>query len=108
MKRLIFTLFIVLFSYIIYYDLKVGTLLFIQPTYNIERPSIVVSKTVENEYIIEEVKQGDTVLSIVERLHQNSLPVTIETIVSDFESLNPNTTAHSIHVGQNYKFPIYK
>lgn len=109
MKRFVLFLFIILFSYILYYDLKVGTLLFLQPVQNFNEPATVVGKNVvESNYVQQQVKEGDTVLSIVERLHQNSLPVPIETIVSDFEKLNSNTSAHSIQVGHSYKFPIYK
>ncbi|WP_243290573.1 hypothetical protein [Bacillus sp. FJAT-47783] len=111
MKRIVSFFLFLLFIYIVYYDLKVGTL----PTFQEKNVMEVVAQkentnSTENDiqYVTKEVKQGETVLSIVEQLHKESVPVPIDTIVSDFERLNENTKANKIIIGQTYKFPMYK
>lgn len=67
-----------------------------------------VSAENDIQFVTKKVKQGETVLSIVEQLHKESVSVPIETIASDFERLNENTKANKIIIGQTYKFPVYK
>jgi hypothetical protein len=107
MKRML-TLFAFLFLiYIIYYDLKIGTLPFTQPVFlSQQTPN---NKVVNHQqYVVIKVKEGDTVLSVVENLHHHTLPVSIETIIHDFEQLNPNISVHQLKIGNSYKFPVYK
>lgn len=111
MKRLLTVITFLLLIYIVYYDLKIGTL----PTFPQEDVMEVVQQkaaTLNTDEPIPyqniQVKKGDTVLSIVERIHGETVDISIETIVSDFEQLNKSTKAHNILIGQTYKFPIYK
>ncbi|MED4530730.1 hypothetical protein [Metabacillus fastidiosus] len=102
MKRL-FTVLIALFLiYIIYYDFTVGTL---PSTATLNHSTPV--KQEKKKYFELQIKQGDTVLSIMEMKYKSSLPVSIEKIVEDFEQLNPNQKVETIKVGKTYKFPIY-
>ncbi|KGP73179.1 hypothetical protein [Pontibacillus yanchengensis] len=54
------------------------------------------------------VKAGETVLSIIERLNKQGTPVTIQQMLKDFENLNPNTNPHQIETNEPYYFPVYR
>ncbi|MBV7318052.1 LysM peptidoglycan-binding domain-containing protein [Bacillus halotolerans] len=98
MKRLTFVFSILFILFIIFYDLKIGTI----PIQNL--PVIKASATTavqETAYKTVTVKPGDTVMSIV---GSASSP---DDIVKDFETLNPNVKANTIQAGTAYKFPVY-
>ncbi|NGP43545.1 hypothetical protein G4V62_00650 [Bacillaceae bacterium SIJ1] len=61
---------------------------------------------VQPTFTVIEVAPGDTVLGIIEQLHENHLPVPIEQITEDFLSLN-ELEASEIRAGQAYRFPLY-
>ncbi|MGO4887187.1 hypothetical protein ACJ2A9_05490 [Anaerobacillus sp. MEB173] len=107
MKRaLLFFLFLLL-SYSTYYDLTIGTL----PT---KATTAMAVKLVEEEINSKEesykevkIKPGDTVLSIVEHIHDGPIKASINQIIYDFQLLNPDTNPEEISIGKTYKFPIY-
>lgn len=113
LRRLFFSLLFLFLSYIVFYDLSHGTLqeLSRQPVEGqLEAEAETagsMSLQQETSYMIREVMPGETVLSITEKLHQQTLPVPIETIVADFEKANQQAQAEKIVVGKSYKFPIY-
>ncbi len=92
MKKLAIFLVTILVAYSIYYDLKTGTL----PVNNVVA-AIEVSSTEkgqqssEGKFIEVVIKPGDTVLSLIEQHLQGSLPVSIETVIKDFQKLNEET-----------------
>ncbi|CAM3950804.1 hypothetical protein [Lederbergia lenta] len=91
--------------YSMYHDLTVGTL----P--NNEIHSISTSDEMikgNNTYTLIEIKQGDTVLSVLEQLTQGSLPVSIEQAVDDFTDFNNGVKPEQIQTGETYKFPLYR
>ncbi|MCM3111409.1 hypothetical protein [Lederbergia lenta] len=91
--------------YSMYHDLTVGTL----P--NNEIHSISTSDEMikgNNAYTLIEIKQGDTVLSVLEQLTQGSLPVSIEQAVDDFTDFNNGVKPEQIQTGETYKFPLYR
>ncbi|AKL85190.1 YqfZ [Bacillus atrophaeus UCMB-5137] len=99
MKRLIFLISSIFVIFIIFYDVKIGTIPFQDlPVY------AVSAKTSEQEaaYKTVTVKKGDTVMSIVGNAGSP------DEIVRDFEALNPNVKASSIQAGTAYKFPVYR
>ncbi|MCY9196392.1 LysM peptidoglycan-binding domain-containing protein [Bacillus atrophaeus] len=99
MKRLIFLFSSIFVIFIIFYDVKIGTIPFQDlPVY------AVSTKTSEQEaaYKTVTVKKGDTVMSIVGNAGSP------DEIVRDFEALNPNVKASSIQAGTAYKFPVYR
>lgn len=104
MKRLGATIFILLIGYIIFYDIKIGTLPLLRSNQS-KQVSTTSSSTIPYESI--EVKNGDTVLSIVEEVNSNQIP-SIEKIVADFKELNPDQSPGKLKVGKSYKFPVYK
>lgn len=93
----------ILVLYVIYYDLSQGTL-----------PAIAEPKVVSNTqetlipYFEKKVDHGDTVLSVVEKQLDQSIPVSIEKVVNDFKELNDGLKPEQIKFGQSYKFPDYK
>ncbi|WP_339193075.1 hypothetical protein NSU02_13650 [Aeribacillus sp. FSL W8-0870] len=98
MKRLFSALLVIFFSFVIYYDLKNGTL----PVSSIQN-----EQHAEEQFMKVKVKEGDTVLSIVEKIHNKPVPASIEEIIKDFGELNSNEDVYSIQAGKTYKFPLY-
>lgn len=99
---------IALFFISIYKDLSVGTTL--TPVNNKKQPQEEnISKT-ENITAMEvKVHQGDTLLTIAEKINPqitNNLDVT--KIVEDFKALNPTVDPIELQTGEFYFFPIYE
>ncbi len=86
-----------------YYDLTTGTLP--QPNVEPEAAEVIAPQQGSAPYVVYQIKAGDTVLSLVEEAN-GSVPVSIEDIVHDFETLNqiPPT---KIQIGKKYKIPTY-
>ncbi len=86
-----------------YYDLTTGTL----PQPSVESEAVEVSAPQQGSapYVVYPVNAGDTVLSLVEEAN-GSVPVSIETIVHDFETLN-QIHPTQIQIGKEYKIPTY-
>ncbi|PEJ56937.1 MULTISPECIES: hypothetical protein [unclassified Bacillus (in: firmicutes)] len=106
MKRIAFLFGALLLGYIIFFDLNVGTI----PTQHIA----TVAKASKSEtktsslpkYEKIQVKNGDTVLGIIEDLNPDfSQP--ISQITKDFTDLNDGLLPTKIQSGKSYKFPIY-
>ncbi|WP_080845058.1 hypothetical protein [Cytobacillus gottheilii] len=106
MKRLSAFILTILCIYAIYFDLTSGTL----PNQNEE---IAVEASAANqeaglEYFEKEVGPGETVLTIIEAQLGGPVPVAIDTVVSDFQTLNTGIQPEQIQNGKTYKFPSYK
>ncbi|RQW20012.1 hypothetical protein EH196_07655 [Bacillus sp. C1-1] len=54
------------------------------------------------------IESGQTVLSIVEHLHDGQVNHSIEDILADFSLLNDGTNPNSIQIGKTYRFPLYQ
>ncbi len=50
------------------------------------------------------IQRGDTLLSIVEREMNGKLPVSIDQLIADFQTLNPHVNAHSLQIGKRTAF----
>lgn len=98
----LFAALIVLYS--IYYDVTVGT---IPSKYT---PVFVFENQAPSDesFMMIEIKPGDTVISVIEKMEQGPLPVSIEQVIRDFKELNPNIDPVQIQPGKKYKFPFYK
>ncbi|WP_453994952.1 hypothetical protein [Bacillus nitroreducens] len=105
MKRFFAFLAIAFILYIIYYDVRIGTL----PTTKGEKIEAVevITTTQNNPFLEVEVKPGDTLLSIVEELNEGKKMSSIESVINDFEMLNPQSEAALLQIGKTYKFPLY-
>ncbi|HLU22169.1 hypothetical protein [Lederbergia graminis] len=105
MKR-VFVLFAAIITmYAIYYDLTAGTL----PTSSAQQ-SIAVNNPVQIEdptYEIIKILPGDTVISVMEKIQQGPIPVSIDQLVTDFEKMNEGIKPEQIQIGKSYKFPTY-
>jgi len=113
MKSLIGFCLFFLILYIIYYDVSHGTL----PSFKTEVESIEQTEVLDvsttpsqtNTLPFQEVtiKAGDTLISLVEKLSTTNNTLAIDTLVKDFETLNPGEQANSLIIGKKYKIPIY-
>ena len=101
MKKLGTLLSVLFILYIIYYDVRIGTL----PIANgetIKKEEEVATQS-QTSHIPSEtikVKAGDTVLSIVESVNKEYRISSIETVIKDFEALNPNVEAEVFQIGR--------
>jgi cell division protein YceG involved in septum cleavage len=104
MRKYFYLLLILLISYSIFFDLKVGTI----PHHGLLQTKQTIA-TPNNLPTYEEiqVKSGDTVLGIVEQLNPH-YQKPISDIIKDFSHLNNGQAASTIRIGKSYKFPIYK
>ncbi|KKI88596.1 hypothetical protein WQ54_30860 [Bacillus sp. SA1-12] len=110
MKRLFVFLLMTFLCYIVYYDFQVGTL----PALSMaqlppvsEKEQKIKEEPASIPYFEVKIKQGDTVLTIIEK-HHNGLPASIEEIIKDFEVLNSDVKAEEILPGETYRFPNYE
>ncbi|MEC5422240.1 hypothetical protein QGM71_01870 [Virgibacillus sp. C22-A2] len=54
------------------------------------------------------VQPGDTVLSIVEELNEDTLDsLDISQLISDFKMINPNSDPYNLQAHHYYYFPLY-
>jgi hypothetical protein len=105
LKRFIIFLTICGIAYSCYFDWKVGTL----PARASDEAVVALSSNINEIPSVEvTVLNGDTVLSIVEKLNDGAIPTSMSQVINDFESLNPSVKAHVIKSGSKYLFPIYK
>lgn len=114
MIRLFIAALICVTIFSIYYDISHGTI----PTANEQQSTPVMTSPSLTEqaetaadpdatYIEVEVKAGDTVLTVAERIANKPIPVSITQLVEDFQVLNEGMEPEKIQVGKTYKFPLY-
>lgn len=118
MKRIAGIFIILLFLYSTYYDLTIGTLPseISKASEPPDEQELIVESTEQKETITEEamtepfqavtVEPGNTVLSIVEHLHEGPYPATIQDIIYDFKELN-GIEPEEMQIGEEYLFPLY-
>ncbi|WP_281237048.1 hypothetical protein P5654_003750 [Bacillus safensis] len=99
MRRIVFLLISLFVLFIIFFDLKNGT---IPVEENQAVPASALQTAEKKTYKNVTVKQGETVLSIV----HTSKP--LDDVIKDFEELNQGVKANEIRAGSTYKFPVYK
>jgi hypothetical protein len=107
MKRIFLFLFGLLTIYVIYIDLTAGTL----PKDETPKEAQTVVKMVDINSSMEafeaEVEPGETLISIVENHIKKPLPVSIDELIEDFQSLNSGQAPEKIQIGSTYQFPDY-
>ncbi|RSL34511.1 hypothetical protein D7Z54_05000 [Salibacterium salarium] len=102
MRKMLFLLLFILVCTSIYYDITEGTL----PT---SSPPSATSDSLDDQTIIKvTIEPGQTVLSIVEKLHDGPIPVSIERVTKDFQQLNNDMEPNQIEVDKSYNFPVYE
>lgn len=113
MKKIAAFLVLSLIVYAIYNDLTAGTLP-AASMHKIEAASKEMNVKNKNKtaaaipYFEHVVKPGDTVLSVLDRISQTPLQVSVTKAVEDFKQLNGGTDPHKIQFGKTYKFPDYR
>lgn len=106
MKRLSAFIIAILCIYAIFVDLTSGTL----PNQNVT-PAIEASAANQKaslEFFEKKVGPGETVLTIIETQLGAPIPVAIDTVINDFQSLNNGIQPEQIQNGKTYKFPSYQ
>lgn len=107
MKRVSVFLLGILTIYVIYIDLTAGTL----PKNESQKPGQTVATmaniTNSAPSFEAEVEPGETLISIVENHIKKPLPVSIDELIEDFQSLNPGLSPEKIQIGSTYEFPDY-
>ncbi|MBU8581646.1 LysM domain-containing protein [Bacillus paralicheniformis] len=99
MKRVIVLFSILLALFIVYYDLKSGTI----PQNALPASTMAAEAPAASlQYKTVTVKPGQTVFSII-----GNSAVPADKIAEDFEALNPSVKASRIQAGITYKFPVY-
>lgn len=107
MKKFSIAFLVFLLLYSVYYDLKIGTL----PSIKAETVPVQAAYSEQQAgqaYKEIQVQPGETMLTILEKLHNGSIPVSIEKAVKNFEELNEGISAHNIQADQTYRFPYYQ
>lgn len=116
-KKLLIFVFCILFIVSIGRDLTTGTFpksAAQQPKQAEDAPKQQTTgetKTTENKRyrtVQHKVVAGETVLTIIKKLNVEGPPVTIQQMIQDFKTLNPNVEPHNIQTSQIYTFPIYR
>lgn len=104
MKRLFAILVTVLIIYVIYYDIKIGTL----PVAKVETIAAKQVNVTTIPYFEKKVSAGETVLTIVEGNLNGPLPVSITEMIADFKQLNNGLLPEQLISDKTYRFPDYK
>ncbi|OEH93730.1 hypothetical protein [Bacillus solimangrovi] len=102
MKRIMLSLLATFILYCVYADLTMGTLHSATTEYKADTTDTNIHATEIT------VKQGDTLLSLIETLHDGKIPVSIETLIHDFETYNSNATPTTMKIGESYYIPLYQ
>ncbi|KYD25770.1 MULTISPECIES: LysM peptidoglycan-binding domain-containing protein [Anoxybacillaceae] len=108
MKKVISAFIVCLSIYIIYHDVTTGTLITSTKATTASEHMTDGKTNVHIPYQMVAVKPGDTLLSIMEKLQNGSIPVPIDKAITDFEALNPGEKAQTLQIGKKYKIPVYK
>ncbi|CAG9619324.1 hypothetical protein [Sutcliffiella rhizosphaerae] len=112
MIRLLVVALICITIYSIYFDLTSGTI----PEGTSAIASAPLTDDSSNQfeeissnepYLEVEVMAGDTVLTIAEKIANKPIPVSIQQLIEDFQTLNEGISPEKIQIGKIYKFPVY-
>ena len=110
MKRLLLFISFCFTLFIIYFDLTTGTLPASHPPAPAGEPAVPASQPASAPsaaYKEITMQPGDTLLSIVEK-EKGESNHPIESIISDFQSLNEGLKPENMQIGKTYKIPVYK
>ncbi|MFG6114316.1 hypothetical protein ACGTN9_03930 [Halobacillus sp. MO56] len=117
MKKLGLFILIILLLVSLYKDLTVGTTINRSESDNkvntTEDPPPPQADILEpplrfNQKVPVKVKAGDTVLSIMEQLHNGVYYHPMDDMLEDFQQLNPGIDPSSLTIDKVYYFPLYE
>ncbi|WP_117169209.1 hypothetical protein [Paraliobacillus sediminis] len=110
-KWLIYT-FIILCLFSIFMDLKVGSPIDyttdeLALTNDKTRKVIVNKEQLKFEVVSYQITAGDTFISIMDQINEQSLDWNLEQYINDFKALNPKVNVHELKENGSYLFPHY-
>ncbi|AXF54718.1 hypothetical protein [Salicibibacter kimchii] len=108
MKKWIWILAIATVAFAIYYDVSRGTLPVADSSPETANETVEVTETHFDHTVDVEIEAGQTVLTIVEQLHDVGMPMKMEAIKNDFQYLNEGQPPEQLREGQVYTFPLYE
>lgn len=107
-RKILTYLLIILFCISIYQDLTSGTPTDMERKQNFYKRIDIDDNTLF-EVVTIEVQEGETVLSIIEKLNEEQMDtLNITKLLNDFMMLNPNVDPYHLNNRKKYQFPIYK
>ncbi|RLQ98211.1 hypothetical protein [Falsibacillus albus] len=109
MKKIIALFAVIILVYSVYYDINVGTLPTVSyaSSSNPKNQDAAPPEDAGKKYEEVQVSSGQTVLTVVEKLHNGPIPVPIDQVIQDFSKLNKGIKPEAIQSGKTYKFPVY-
>lgn len=107
MKKIIVSILIILFLISIYKDLTLGTNISNQKDEENET-RIISDNSSQFDAVKVKIEQGDTLLTIIERLNPNIDNLNMDQLNTDFLYLNPTADPNQLQLNRFYFFPQYK
>ncbi|QQK75866.1 hypothetical protein HUG15_09995 [Salicibibacter cibarius] len=108
MKKWFWILAIATVAFAIYYDISRGTLPVADSSPETAGETVEITETHFDHTVDVEIEAGQTLLSIVEQLHDEGMPMDMGQIKNDFQYLNDGQSPEQLHEGQMYTFPLYE
>ncbi|WP_010097012.1 hypothetical protein [Ornithinibacillus scapharcae] len=106
MKKIIISILIVLLMVSIYKDLTAGTNF---SNINQKENKQPFHSNISQQFspIKVKIEQGDTLITIIERLNPSLNELNMDQIVEDFRYLNPTVDPNQLQINRFYFFPQY-
>ncbi|MBM7838129.1 hypothetical protein JOC54_001360 [Alkalihalobacillus xiaoxiensis] len=110
MKRIVYPILLLIVILGIRHDLTGGTLIEddVPPPSSLQPDLVTDTSAVDEPHQEVIIEPGQTVLSIVERLHSGQVNVSIDQILMDFKRLNNDVNPNALQIGKSYLFPLYQ
>ncbi|QDI89804.1 hypothetical protein EPH95_00280 [Salicibibacter halophilus] len=108
MKKWFWILAIATIIFAIYYDVTRGTLPVVDPSPETTNETMEITQTHFDHTVDVEIEAGQTLLTIVEQLHDEGMPMDMAAIKNDFQYLNDGQPPEQLHEGNVYTFPFMK
>lgn len=104
--------FIILCLFSIFTDLKIGSPIDYTTdeqalTNDKDRIVIGTKEQLKFEVVSHQITVGDTFISIMDQINEQSLDWNLERYINDFKALNPKVNVHQLQEDVTYLFPHY-
>lgn len=112
LRKWLFYSFIILCLFSIFVDLKVGSPIDyttdeLTLTEDELKKVIVKKEQLKFEVVSYQITTGDTFISIMDQINEQSLDWNLEQYITDFKALNPKVNVRDLEVDVSYLFPNY-
>ncbi|WP_090395802.1 hypothetical protein [Natribacillus halophilus] len=108
MKKWLWILAIATICFAVYYDFSRGTLPVVDSSQPAEESPTEIAQTNVERTVDVEIEAGQTLLSVMEQLHETGMGADMEMIKADFRLLNDNQPPEELQQGEVYTFPLYE